>query len=423
MANTSRRNFIKIAALGAVGSLFSETTIARERKENQAFEGTPLLSEKIEEALYAFVIADAMGGSVENNLPEQTLAQFGNWDFNNFLPPTKKSDIEKKQGKGDGRTTDDTLNLEALIGCYLRHQDHLDANDYAELYIKEITEKKVWIAEKGAMMTPFERPLWQPERYVYQRLAINNIEPRYAGMGNWINEGFQGILMPVGAVNAGDVFGAYDEATSIAMAHTESYGVECAGMNAAAFAEAFRKNSTIDSILNAALSVAKDGVKLSLQDVLAVVSVTDSFEMFIQKTRQAVLPYLQLSPALLKKENVETPKMLREGTNIGRPSRIATIENVPIALAALKYGNGDYFKTLKVSIFYGRDAETIAAVATSLLCAMKGKDTLPKKLKSEVDAVNRRDYATLAKEFFETVKIIYQKDVKRLEARKTIIEL
>ncbi len=414
--NNSRRTFLKMLSLGTAG-LFVSTPSTRAHAVAQ----TPLLQEKIEEALYAFVIADAMGGSVENNLPEQTLAQFGSWDFNNFLPPTKKSDIEKKQGKGDGRTTDDTLNLEALIGCYLRHEDHLDANDYAEFYIKEITEKKVWIAEKGKEMAPIDRPLWQPERYVYQRLVINNIEPRYAGMGNWINEGFQGIMMPVGAVNACDSWRAYDEATSIAMAHTESYGVECAGMNAAAFAEAFRNNSTINSILETALRVAKDGVRLSLQDVIAAVDTNDSFEQFSAKTREAVLPYLQLSPALLKQKKIETPKMMRDGTNIGRPSRIATIENVPIALAALKYGNGDYFKTLKAGIFYGRDAETIAAVATSLLCAMKGKNTLPNKLKREVDEVNRRNYAALAKSFFEVVKKIHQRDLQRLQERNALL--
>jgi ADP-ribosylglycohydrolase len=425
----SRRHFLSVvsqsalfAALPFSATVFAKPASTESTETERAPLKTSLLKEKITESMYAFVIADAMGGSVENNLPEQTLAQFSTWDFTKFLPPTKASDIEKKQGKGDGRTTDDTLNFEALIGCYLRRGDHLDANDYAELYLREITEKKVWIAEKGAEMTPIERPLWQPERYVYQRLAINNIEPRYAGMGNWINEGFQAILMPVGAVNVGDSRRAYHEATSIAMAHTESFGVECAGVNAAAYAEAFRKQSTIPSTLDAALSVARDGVKSAMQDVLAVTNPDDTLEMFIQKTREAVLPYLQLSPALLKKSANETPKMLREGTNIGRPSRIATIENAPIAFATLKYGNGDYFKTLKAGIFYGRDAETIAAVGTSLLCAITGKNTLPNSLKRDVDSVNRRNYAQLADNFYQTVQTIYQNDQKFLNERKLILD-
>ncbi|MEY4541520.1 MAG: hypothetical protein RLZZ306_3277, partial [Bacteroidota bacterium] len=187
----NRRNFIQKSAFSVGLMAFSKTITAQNSEQDS------LLSRKIEEAIYAFVVADAMGGSVENFLPEQTKKQFSDWNFTKFLPPTAKKDLETGLGKGNGHTTDDTLNLESLIGCYLRTKNHLDANSYAENWLKEITENKVWIAEKGAEMYPNDRPLWWPERYVYQRLAINNVEPRYAGMGNWINEGFQGIVLPV----------------------------------------------------------------------------------------------------------------------------------------------------------------------------------------------------------------------------------
>ncbi|TAE27141.1 MAG: hypothetical protein EAZ91_16670 [Cytophagales bacterium] len=381
----------------------------------------PLLHQKLEEALYAHVVADAMGGSVENFVPEQTKIQFSDWDFTQFLPPTAKKDIETGKGKGNGRTTDDTLNLEAMMGCYVRHRDHLDAYAYADVFIQEITEKKVWIAEKGEMLTPNDRPLWWPERYVYNRLAINNIEPRYGGMGNWINEGFQGVMLPVGAVNAGDPWRAYREATAFGTAHTESFGVEAAGVNAAAYATAFGAQSTIDDVLKTALLVAKDGTKRALADVLDATRPTDTLDEFVRKTRLAVLPYLQLAPDHLRKDNLETPKMMREGTNIARPSRIACVENLPIAFAALKWGNGDYFRTLKAGIFYGLDAETIAAVATSLLCAITGKALVPDGLKKQVDAVNRRNYAQTAETFFAAVKTIYALDKERLAGREEVL--
>jgi ADP-ribosylglycohydrolase len=240
-------------------------------------------------------------------------------------------------------------------------------------------------------------------------------------MGNWINEGFQGIVLPVGAVNVGDPLRAYQEVTAFGMAHTESFGVEGAGVNAAAYAVAFQENTSIDAVLKACLSVAKDGTKLAIEDVLAATNLSDDLDTFITKTRKAVLPYLQLSPRILEKsDNPETDKKLRENTNIARPSRIACIENVPIALAALKYGNGDYQKTLKASIFYGRDAESIAAVSTSLLAAILGKKIVPENLKKQVDEVNRRNYTQTAKQFFDTVKNIHQKDLAILEKRKTI---
>lgn len=409
----NRRDFIQKVAFSVGIMAFSQKLTAQNTEQDS------LLYRKIEEAIYAFVVADAMGGSVENYLPEQTKKQFLDWNFTKFLPPTAKKDIETGLGKGNGRTTDDSINLESLIGCYNRHQNHLDAYSYAENWQKEITEKKIWIAEKGAEMCANDRPLWWPERYVYQRLAINNVEPRYAGMGNWINEGFQGIVLPVGAINVGDPLRAYQEATAFGMAHTESFGVEGAGVNAAAYAVAFQEKTSIEEVLKACLSVAKDGTKLAIEDVLAVTNISDDLDVFIAKTRKAVLPYLQLSPKVFEKsENPETDKKLRENTNIARPSRIACIENVPIALAALKYGNGDYPKTLKASIFYGRDAESIAAVSTSLLAAISGKKIVPENLKKQVDEVNRRNYKATSKQFFDTVKHIHEQDLAILLQRK-----
>ena len=171
---------------------------------------------------------------------------------------------------------------------------------------------------------------------------INYAEPRTAGVGNYLNEGFQGIVLPVGAVNTGDPWRAYDEVTAFGQAHTESYALEGAGVNAAAYAVAFQKATSIQEIIATALAVAKDGTRMAIQDVLAATNPNDSLDEFVRKTRAAFLPYLQLSPQLLRQNPDETSKKLREGTNIARPSRIACIENVPIALASLVYGRQLY---------------------------------------------------------------------------------
>jgi ADP-ribosylglycohydrolase len=424
----NRRSFLQKTGivLGSLALSFENLFAQNSSKSTSNKTANSLLINKLEESIYAFVIADAMGGSIENMLPSQIKAQFGNWDFNNFLPPTDKKDIETGLGKGKGRTTDDTINFENLIAAYIQHQDHLDAYDYAHYFVENVSKKKIFIAEKGKEMTANDRPLWWPERYVYQRLAINNAEPRTAGIGNYLNEGFQGIVLAVGAVNAGDPTRAYQEVTAFGQAHTESYALEGAGVNAVAYSVAFQKNTSINKIIQNVLKFAKDGTKMAIEDVLAVTNPQDSINDFVRKTRQAVLPYWQLSPQLLKKnqsqtDEEETSKKLRESTNISRPSRIACIENVPIALASLVYGDGDYLKTLKSSLFYGRDAESIAAVSTSILAAMKGKNLLAEKLKKEVDEVNKRNYAQLAQDLFKSIEIIYQKDQIRLAKRKEVI--
>jgi ADP-ribosylglycohydrolase len=386
MAMNTRRKFLqKLIASAAIPAIVPASGWA----QSTTFESAKsLLHTKLEEAIYAFVVADAMGGSIENFLPEQVFEKYGDWDFNNFLPPTSLKDIESGKGKGNGRTTDDSINFEALINIYIQHKNHLDAYSYADLLIKE-HNKKIFIAERAEEMKPIDRPLWWPERYVYQRLAINNIEPRYAGIGNYINEGFQGIVLPIGAVNAGDPWRAYTECVSIGMVHTESFGIEAGGVNAAAYAVAFQKDSTIKEVIDTALAYAKDGTGMALKDVLAVTNASDDLKTFISKARKAVVPYLQLSPANEGKADVVTPKLAHEQSNIARASRIAVVENFPIALACLQYGNGDYMKTLKASLFYGRDGETIAAVSTSLLASIEGEKIVPEKLKKQVDDVNK----------------------------------
>jgi predicted metal-dependent peptidase len=76
---------------------------------------------------------------------------------------------------------------------------------------------------------------------------------------------------------------------------------------------------------------------------------------------------------------------------------------------------------MKAGLFYGRDAESIAAVAISLLAASKGRGVLPESLKREVDRVNRSDYAALSARFVEVIRAIYEKDRQRLDARRAVL--
>jgi ADP-ribosylglycohydrolase len=175
------------------------------------------------------------------------------------------------------------------------------------------------------------------------------------------------------------------------MAHTESFGIEAGAVNAAAYAVAFQKDNTIKNVIDSALAYAKDGTGMALKDVLAVTNANVDLKTIISKTRKAVVSYLQLSPANESKTDVVTLKLAHEQSNMGRASRIAVVENFPIALACLQYGNGDYMKTLKASLFYGRDGETIAAVRTSLLAAIKGEKIVSERLKVQVDEVNKRN--------------------------------
>ena len=107
--------------------------------------------------------------------------------------------------------------------------------------------------------------------------------------------------------------------------------------------------------------------------------------------------------------------------DVGRPSRVMSIEELPVALAALKYGDGDFIRTIRSSVCYGRDCDSIAGMACSLYGAVFGTASLPPDLCSAVDRANRRDFGALARRFGETVMRIFQKDSQAFEERRRAI--
>ncbi|MGK2927756.1 MAG: ADP-ribosylglycohydrolase family protein, partial [Lysobacterales bacterium] len=374
---------------------------------------------RVAASLYGMAIGDGMGAPVEGWQPAAIEARFADWDFRRFLPSTPENHRGPGPGKGEGRLTDDMLLVEALIRAYIARGDHLDAYDYAQYFIPEIAEREVWVPEKQAMITPLQRPLWWPERYAYHRLAINNVEPRTGGLGNWTNQGLQGFVLPVAAVNAGDPDAAYAETVAWGAAHNHSFALEGAAVMAAVFAAAFAFGATAEDCIEAGVARARDGTRAALQAVLAEVDPADGLDRFIARVRAAYLPYAGLSPARLAAAEPDTTTLA--GTDMGTASRIACIENLPVSLAALRYGRGDFVRTCETCIRYGQDCESIAAGSLGLLGALHGPAVIPEGLLRQSAEVNRRDYFELAAEFGRVVRRIAARDAQRLAQRQATL--
>lgn len=60
-----------------------------------------------------------------------------------------------------------------------------------------------------------------------------------------------------------------------------------------------------------------------------------------------------------------------------------------ILITGLAFGEGDFLKTIQYIVNYGRDNDTVAAVAGMVLGAKTGYQNLPKEIKEEVVKVNR----------------------------------
>jgi hypothetical protein len=83
--------------------------------------------------------------------------------------------------------------------------------------------------------------------------------------------------------------------------------------------------------------LVRDGTGAAIEAACSAVDTGDDLATFVRNVRAAVAPYDQREGHTSDDEPLE----LAVSGDLGRPSRAASIEELPVALAALKYGAGD----------------------------------------------------------------------------------
>jgi ADP-ribosylglycohydrolase len=222
--------------------------------------------DRVQGVLFGTAFGDAIGATIEKLTYEQISNQYGRvetlsvpWHKSEW-PASKRNNRQR----GFGIVTDDTLMTIALMNIYNDVHRHLDSWDMADKMVKEIAFKKTYIPELDREDHIIER-LFYPEKWIFQRHVLANCEPREGGIGNMINCGAAMYIAPIGVVNACNPKAAYDEAINFACGHQASYGLEAAGVLAACVAKAFEPDVTVESIVETAIYLAKDGTKKAIE--------------------------------------------------------------------------------------------------------------------------------------------------------------
>jgi hypothetical protein len=100
---------------------------------------------------------------------------------------------------------------------------------------------------------------------------------------------------------------------------------------------------------------------------------------------------IKMPPAFPGSENVYTQQEylfnLLEENEQAIPFHAAEIWE--ILITGLEFGGGDFEKTMQFIVNYGRDNDTVAAIAGMILGAREGFNALPEELKTTVLRVNR----------------------------------
>lgn len=377
--------------------------------------------ERVKGVLLSTALGDALGAPVEKLSYEEIKEQYGRVE--SLHTKWYKDDLgfEESLGKkrGNGIVTDDTLMTLALCNVYQIEKRHLDAYDMANEFAKEIAFRKVYIPEFGRQAMLIER-LFYPEKHIFLRNVLANCDPREGGYGNMINCGAAMYIAPIGIVNAGNPKGAYDEAISFAMAHQASYGLEAAGVLAACVSKAFESNTTIADIIEVAIHYAKDGTKAAIQEITDLATELKEKNASMDEVVAAFHHCLEkFSP--MKNDVHRKIEKLGIPSNHYTPSRIWSIEELPIALGFIVYNDGEFYKSIYDGINSGRDTDSIGVMIGVILGAMYGSSVITDEDIKSLEVANRLDFNQLTDSFSEVAKQIITNDIATMKKMKKIL--
>ncbi|WP_339266359.1 ADP-ribosylglycohydrolase family protein [Paenibacillus sp. FSL W8-0187] len=377
--------------------------------------------DRVRGVVISTALGDAMGAPIEKLTYEEIKSKYGRVEslMTRWHKMDLPADVRLGRVRGDGIVTDDTLMTIALMNVYLTEGRHLDAYDMGNEFVKEIAFRKTFVPELNEETLIIDR-LFYPEKYIFMRHVLANCDPREGGIGNMVNCGAAMYIAPIGIVNAGNPKAAYDEAILFAMGHQSSYGLEAAGVLAACVAKAFEPGVSVDDIVRTAISLAKDGTKAAIVEMTQAARELrhqrDDMDKVIEVLQAIMLKYSPMGDDVSRHiDKVGIP------SNHYTPSRLWSIEELPMALAFIVLNDGDYYRSILDGVNSGRDTDSIGVMAGVILGAMYGCEVIREEDIEQLNKVNRLDLCAIADRFSAIAVQIIEDDLRINESRKNIV--
>ena len=310
--------------------------------------------------LYGVAFGDALGGPVEKLSARQIQEKYGkvtsiNQRWHRMDEPSSR---RNNRIRGNGIITDDTLMTLCLMEVYDELGRHIDAWDMAGPFVRKIAWEPRWVPELDREALVIER-LFYPEKWIFHRLQLAACDPRQGGVGNMVNCGAAMYAAPIGVINACNPTAAYQEA------------------------------------INATLDVACC-YRGQPWDYLQVVDAL----------HEALLPWSPMGDDLM-----HGPEKAGVPTMAYQPSRLMSIEELPMALAFCLLREGDFRGAVEDSINSGRDTDSIGVMSGAILGALHGNTIIEPDVLAGIEHANRLDLRDAARRFTETAQRIIQQDL------------
>lgn len=376
--------------------------------------------DRVRGVILATALGDALGAPIEKLSYEQIKEGYTRVETlkTRWYKENESVEVTLGRQRGNGIVTDDTLMTIALMNVYAIEKRHLDAYDCGNEFVKEIAYRKINVPEFGKEAFIIDR-LFYPEKYIFMRHVLANCDPREGGIGNMINCGAAMYIAPVGVVNAGNPKAAYDEAILFAMGHQSSYGLEAAGVLAACVAKAFEQDATVEDIVQTALKYAKDGTKKAIEELTAAArtlrSEKDNKDKVVQTFHSIIAKYSPMGDDVHRKmEKVGIP------SNHYTPSRLFSIEELPLALAFIVLHDGEFYPAIYDGINSGRDTDSIGVMIGVILGAKYGYQVIKDEDIELLESTNKLQLVERADQFCTIAKEIIKEDLELNTKRSSL---
>jgi ADP-ribosylglycohydrolase len=358
-------------------------------------------------ALVGSAIGDAMGASTE--MWDRTAIRRTYGYINGLTPAVRYKSPEGtwEHNLGAGATTDDTR-WKAFMALYIQqNRQRMGPSAFAaqisEYYRSTATElgdrsipespealdsaldRVQWIGEWARVAMAYEEG---PEAYQRAKDRFYGGEMSCAGM----------LYTPVFGLVASDPEAAYE----LAYAHTIfdlGYARDIAALVAATTRMALQTEN-MDSLLNTAIFT--DPLEFQDSRLVGRLSLSIALEArdYVRRARLMPDPLREMDMDSLQREipsayPADAEEWLRQQyvyellVEDQKATPFHAGEIWQILIAALEWGQGDFAQTMAFIVNYGRDNDTVAAVAGMILGAQMGFEGLPEAEREQVLRINR----------------------------------
>lgn len=384
---------------------------------------------KILGLLIGSAIGDAMGAPTEMWSRNDIRTEYGFVDRLDTMVRAPSAEGTWKYNLPAGGTTDDTRWKKLFVSYAIDQRwPNLKSTDFAEHIIKKYkTDIDALKATKGFDPQPYEENLmkmaWLQEWALVADAYAKNDMISYSDALSKFYGGEMtcaGMLYSplIGACVPGDPEGSYNTAYDLSFFDI-GYARDITSLVAAMVSQAFDSTADKKSLINVIRTVDPNQYFksrlvgrtsyrfyqtanniVSASKNLTLNDLPDNFKIPREWNSLDPLSYLQLSHAytLLDKYNQDMP--------------FHSAEIYLITLTSMLYTDFDFEKTMEFIVNYGRDNDTVAAIAGAILGAYYGADHLPDNTVMQILKVNKKHLGTDLEKMADEMTQKYLKEIK-----------